>query len=219
VGGPKSIPLTQQEALLPKEQLLAWIAGRRSSFRRKEEQWNRHRFRDRVWQPATEAAGYDALGFHQPRHTAISLMCRAGYRPEWVAERVGHSDGGALVLKCYRHLYPSESYAAAPSLDAPVAARPAERGQGADTADAEGLTNDIAVRQKLMMGAPGIEPGTSRVWSLRLRAVARIGINLTPASELAPGQHRRLVRVESRYLIANKDPLVDIREVTTGIRT
>jgi hypothetical protein len=51
----------------------------------------------------------------------ISLMCRAGYRPEWVAERVGHSDGGALVLKRYRHLYPSESYAAAPSLDALVA--------------------------------------------------------------------------------------------------
>jgi hypothetical protein len=48
-------------------------------------------------------------------------MCRSGYRPEWVAERVGHSDGGALVLKRYRHLYPSESYAAAPSLDALVA--------------------------------------------------------------------------------------------------
>jgi hypothetical protein len=31
--------------------------------------------------------------------------------------------GGALVLKRYRHLYPSESYAAAPSLDALVAER------------------------------------------------------------------------------------------------
>jgi hypothetical protein len=36
---------------------------------------------------------------------------RAGYRPEWIAERLGHADGGALVLKRYRHLYPSESYA------------------------------------------------------------------------------------------------------------
>jgi hypothetical protein len=35
--------------------------------------------------------------------------------------RVGHADGGALILKRYRHLYPSESYAAAPSLDALVA--------------------------------------------------------------------------------------------------
>ena len=47
-------------------------------------------------------------------------MCAAGYRPEWVAEGVGHADGGALILKRYRHLYPSESYAAAPSLDALV---------------------------------------------------------------------------------------------------
>jgi hypothetical protein len=48
-------------------------------------------------------------------------MCAAGYRPEWVAERVGHADGGAHILKGYRHPYPSESYAAAPSLDALVA--------------------------------------------------------------------------------------------------
>jgi integrase len=64
---------------------------------------------------ATLAKRYDSLGFHQLRHAAISLMRRAGYRPAWVAERVGHADGGALILKRYRHLYPSESYAAAPS--------------------------------------------------------------------------------------------------------
>ena len=121
---PKSIPLTQREALLLKEQLLARTAGTTLLFpNKKGEQWNRHRFRDQVWQSAIEAAGYDSLGFHQLRHTAISLMCRAGYRPEWVAERVGHADGGALILKRYRHLYPSESYAAAPSLDALVAAK------------------------------------------------------------------------------------------------
>ncbi len=49
-------------------------------------------------------------------------MCASRYRPEWVAERVGYSDGGALILKRYRHLYPSESYAAGPSLDALVSA-------------------------------------------------------------------------------------------------
>jgi integrase len=119
---PKAIPLTPREALLLKEQLLARSAGTSLVFpNRKGEQWNRHRFRDQVWQPAIEAAGYESLGFHQLRHTAVSLMCSSGYRPEWVAERVGHSDGGALILKRYRHLYPSESYAAAPSLDALVA--------------------------------------------------------------------------------------------------
>lgn len=121
---PKAIPLTAREVTLFKEQLLARTAGTSLVFPNdKGAQWNRHRFRDEVWQDSVEAAGYDSLPFHMLRHTAISLMCRAGYRPEWVAERVGHSDGGALVLKRYRHLYPSESYAAAPSLDALVAER------------------------------------------------------------------------------------------------
>src|SRR5712691_5303041 len=56
---------------------------------------------------------FDDLHVHDLRHTAISLMCRAGYRPEWVAERVGHNDGGALILRNYRHLYPTEMSAVA----------------------------------------------------------------------------------------------------------
>jgi hypothetical protein len=70
-----------------------------------------------VWRTATEAAGFESLGFHQLRHGDLADVSRR-YRAEWVAERVGHADGGALVLKRYRHLYPSESYAVAPSLDA-----------------------------------------------------------------------------------------------------
>jgi integrase len=81
----------------------------------------------RIEERVLEAGGLNwagrSLPFHMLRHTAISLMCRAGYRPEWVAERVGHTDGGALILKRFRHLYPSESYASAPSLDALVAER------------------------------------------------------------------------------------------------
>ncbi len=61
---------------------------------------------------------FDDLHVHDLRHTAISLMCRAGYRPEWVAERVGHSDGGALIHRNYRHLYPNEMMSVAPHLDA-----------------------------------------------------------------------------------------------------
>jgi hypothetical protein len=63
------------------------------------------------------------LHVHDLRHTAISLMCRAGYRPEWVAERVGHHDGGALILRNYRHLCPTEMSAVAPNLDAPSTSR------------------------------------------------------------------------------------------------
>ena len=32
----------------------------------------------------------------------------AGMRPEHIAERVGHKDGGRLILERYRHLYPAE---------------------------------------------------------------------------------------------------------------
>ena len=39
--------------------------------------------------------------FHELRHTAISLMCRAGMKPELIALRVGHSDGGALIYRRY----------------------------------------------------------------------------------------------------------------------
>jgi integrase len=65
-----------------------------------------------------EPTVFDGLHVHDLRHTAISLMCRAGYRPEWVAERVGHNDGGALILRNYRHLYPSEMSTVGPNLDA-----------------------------------------------------------------------------------------------------
>jgi hypothetical protein len=46
--------------------------------------------------------------FHWLRHTAISLMARAGMKAELIAERVDHNDGGALIYGRYRHLFPSE---------------------------------------------------------------------------------------------------------------
>ncbi len=74
--------------------------------------------RDSVWLPALLEAGLAHRNekkrivadfkFHWLRHTAISLMCRAGMKPELIAQRVGHSDGGALIYRRYRHLFPSE---------------------------------------------------------------------------------------------------------------
>jgi site-specific recombinase XerD len=89
---------------LLKEQLLARTRGTSLVFpNAKGEQWNRHRFGEQVWQPGVEAAGYESLGFHQlrhgdPAHVRPRLPARVG------AERVGHADGGALILKRYRHL-------------------------------------------------------------------------------------------------------------------
>lgn len=129
----KGIPLTPGERGLFRQQLLVRPPSTRVVFPREGGSAYDHHFREDVWLPALKAAAaawcdehdlphnaptpYDGLHVHDLRHTAISLMCRAGYRPEWVAERVGHNDGGALILRRYRHLYPSEMRAAGSNLD------------------------------------------------------------------------------------------------------
>ena len=35
-------------------------------------------------------------------------MAAGGMRPEVIAVRVGHKDGGRLILERYRHLFPDE---------------------------------------------------------------------------------------------------------------
>lgn len=55
--------------------------------------------------------------FHWMRHTAISLMAVAGMQPEMIAHRVGHKDGGALIFKRYRHLFPTEGKKAVALVD------------------------------------------------------------------------------------------------------
>ncbi len=42
---------------------------------------------------------------------------------------------------------------------------------------------------------------------------------MTPPSQLACGEKRKLVAVKPEYLIENKDPTVGIRDVVTGVRT
>ncbi len=44
----------------------------------------------------------------------------SGDEPELIAEQVGHRDGGGLVYRRYRHLFPSEVRAAVGLLDALV---------------------------------------------------------------------------------------------------
>jgi integrase len=135
----KAIPLTPNERQLFREQLLARPYGTPLLFPRPcATAYTVNGFLKDVWPNARKRAAsawreeqrlaedaptvFDGLHVHDLRHTAISLMCRAGYRPEWVAERVGHNDGGALILRNYRHLYPSEMSTVAPNLDALLAA-------------------------------------------------------------------------------------------------
>jgi integrase len=130
----KSIPLARFETQLLREQLLARPAGTPLVFpNEKGGVYTKSGFRS-IWLPALFAAGLaheetNAAGraivvadfrFHWLRHTAISLMARAGMKPEVIADRVGHRDGGGLIYRRYRHLFPSEIRTAVGLLDALV---------------------------------------------------------------------------------------------------
>ena len=124
--------LTGVEVALLREQLLARAPGTSLVFPTPEGgSWNRFRFGDRVWRKSVAAAARheqessggrsSVLGgftFHWLRHTAGSLMAVAGYDPAVAAERMGHTDGGALFLRTYRHLYEGEKRVNADRLDA-----------------------------------------------------------------------------------------------------
>lgn len=102
------------EAPLLREQLIARVPGTPLVFPTPTgRQWNRSGFRERVWMPAVKAAAsadprFEGFTFHLLRHTAASLMASYGMDPASAAERLGHSDGGALFLRRYRHLYEGE---------------------------------------------------------------------------------------------------------------
>jgi hypothetical protein len=88
-----------------------------------------------IWLPALLAAGLAHeekrndgrtiviadFRFHWLRHTAISLIARAGMKAELIAERVGHKGGGALIYRRDRHLFPSEVREAVSMLDRMIA--------------------------------------------------------------------------------------------------
>jgi integrase len=120
---PQLVHLSPTETTLLREQLLVRPPGTRLVFpTRQGRKWTRHHFRDRVWSHAVAAAAaadretkgeassvFDGFTFHLLRHTAGSLMAFAGIDPAVAALRLGHSDGGALFLRRYRHLYEPEA--------------------------------------------------------------------------------------------------------------
>jgi integrase len=143
----KGVPLARVEVQLLREQLLARPAGTRLVFpNEKGGVYSKSGFRS-IWLPALLAAGLaheqmNAHGrtlivadfrFHWLRHTAISLMARAGMKPELIAERVGHRDGGGLIYRRYRHLFPSEVRDAVGLLDSFVS-----DARASDAADGSG---------------------------------------------------------------------------------
>ena len=60
--------------------------------------------RRRWWVPATEAAGFPGLKFHELRHTFVALWIAAGAGAKEISTRAGHSSV-AFTLDRYGHLY------------------------------------------------------------------------------------------------------------------
>jgi integrase len=77
-------------------------------------------FFGRIFKPAACHAQMSELTFHDLRHTGASLMIAAGCHVKVIAEQMGHSDGGALVLKRYGHLYKGARRQAAVALESHV---------------------------------------------------------------------------------------------------
>jgi integrase len=125
------IYLTDLEIGLFREQLMVRAPGVDLVFPTPTgKAWSRSGFRERVWvraveaavtnDPSTERSVYEGFTFHLLRHTACSLMARAGMDPAVAAERASHTDGGALFLRKYRHLYEDEKRTQALRLEALV---------------------------------------------------------------------------------------------------
>ena len=165
--------LTSFEVALFREQLLARAPGTRLVFPTATgKQWDRSRFREQVWSKSLAAAVrhdreqsgsassvFEGFTFHMLRHTAGSLMARAGMDPAVASERLGHTDGGALFLRTYRHLYEGEKRTQAGRLEDLVRT----------SLDKEGTTASASEQERLNEAVGG----SGRTWD-RTRDLSRV---------------------------------------------
>ena len=84
----------------------------------------------RVFKPPARAAAMPELTFHDLRHTGASLMIAAGCHVKVIAEQMGRSDGGGLVLKHYGHLHKGARRQAAVALEAHIFSQAGDRAVG-----------------------------------------------------------------------------------------
>ncbi|MDQ3661437.1 MAG: site-specific integrase [Actinomycetota bacterium] len=79
-------------------------------------------WRQRVWQPALQAAGVPtSIRIHDLRHTCASLLIEQGAHPKAIQEHLGHKSI-TTTLDRYGHLLPQESSRIAEALDRSFAA-------------------------------------------------------------------------------------------------
>ena len=76
----------------------------------------------RTFYSAVRGAGLEHLRIHDLRHTAATLMLRAGINPKVVSERLGHAKV-SITLDLYSHVLPDMQREAAATMDAILAGR------------------------------------------------------------------------------------------------
>jgi integrase len=121
----KVIPLTEEETSLLREQLLARAPGTSLVFpKRHGSLWRYSAFQRLVWAPMLRDASraweketetpspFEGITCHDLRRTAVGLMRASQIPVELAAERLGQSDGGALLLQSYRVVRDGETRAA-----------------------------------------------------------------------------------------------------------
>ena len=69
----------------------------------------------RWWGEAAAASGARPIRLHDARHTAATLMLRAGQPVKVVAQRLGHADV-AVTMRVYQHVTAQDDRAAADAL-------------------------------------------------------------------------------------------------------
>ena len=117
-AGVRTVQLPQVAVARLREQLLARPPGTGLLFPAPEGgEFERKTFMSRYFRPAARRATLSDVDFHALRHTFISLMAKAGVHVSVIAAMVGHTDGGALLLRRYRHLFPEEAASAAAAFD------------------------------------------------------------------------------------------------------
>jgi integrase len=105
-------------------------------------------FFTRVFKPAARHAGMPELTFHDLRHTGASLMIAAGCHVKVIAEQMGHSDGGTLILRRYGHLYGSAAAGGARARGARRRTRPPSTWSDGRTARTGPHMTALCVRRK-----------------------------------------------------------------------
>ncbi len=65
----------------------------------------------RYWSLLRRFAGRPGMDFYELRHAAATMLLERGVTPWDVAQQLGHTDGGQLVMECYGH--PTEAGARA----------------------------------------------------------------------------------------------------------